>query len=228
MSSTSYSRRAVAPLRSRSHCDAAQDRITLHTRIDERSAAFLALGISKTSRKPVAVVTTSGTATANLHPAILEAHHAGVRLIALTADRPASLRGTNANQTTNQVHLYGDAVRHFADVAEAAEAVAFLAEALVEQGPSHLNLQFEEPLVPDGGRAATRAQASERVETQATEPLTWDSKRTVVVAGDDAGMRARVLAEQNGWPLFAEPTSGSRTGDYAIRTYRLLLTRFAG
>ncbi|HSV38863.1 MAG TPA: 2-succinyl-5-enolpyruvyl-6-hydroxy-3-cyclohexene-1-carboxylic-acid synthase [Nocardioidaceae bacterium] len=205
---------------------AAQDRLTLHTRIDERSAAYLALGISKTSRKPVAVVTTSGTATANLHPAVLEAHHAGVRLIALTADRPAALRGTNANQTTNQVHLYGDAVRHFADVApgDVASAVEALRIALSERGPSHVNVQFEEPLVgTTGGRAGSEPLGEQRVETKVTEPLNWDEQRTVVVAGDDAGMRARVLAEQNGWPLFAEPTSGSRTGTHAIRTYRLLL-----
>lgn len=80
---------------------AAHDGITLHTRIDERTAAFLALGIAKTSRRPVAVVTTSGTATANLHPAVLEAAHAGVPLVAVTADRPAALRGTGANQTTD-------------------------------------------------------------------------------------------------------------------------------
>lgn len=209
----------------------AQDRITLHTRIDERSAAFLALGISKTSRKHVAIVTTSGTATANLHPAVLEAHHAGVRLIALTADRPVALRGTNANQTTNQVELYGDAVGVFVDVAagDVEGAVDAVERALAQRGPSHLNLQFEEPLVPAGGGLSDgaqreepwRARASEGVET--TAPANWESKRTVVVAGDDAGMRARVLAEQHGWPLFAEPSSGSRTGTHAIRTYRLLL-----
>jgi len=204
----------------------AQDRLTLHTRIDERSAAYLALGIAKTSRKPVPVVTTSGTATANLHPAVLEAHHSGVRLLALTADRPAALRGTNANQTTNQVELYGGAVRVFADVTDVEGAVQALAEALQVRGPSHLNLQFEEPLVPLGGRAGGEALAEPpSIETRPGDVAAelWDDRRTVVVAGDDAGMGARVLAEQHGWPLFAEPTSGSRTGEYAIRTYRLLL-----
>ena len=81
--------------------------LTLHTRIDERTGAFLALGIAKTSRVPVAVVTTSGTAAANVHPAMLEAAHAGIPLIAITADRPARLRGTLANQTTDQVGLAG-------------------------------------------------------------------------------------------------------------------------
>jgi len=204
----------------------AQDRLTLHTRIDERSAGFLALGIAKTSRTPVAVITTSGTATANLHPAVLEAHHAGVRLVAVTADRPAELRGTNANQTTNQVRLYGDAVEVFADVppGDVELARAVVEQAMAHRGPSHLNLQFAEPLVPDGsGVVEVRRERASKPPERAAEIVQWDDKLTVVVAGDDAGMRARVLAEQNGWPLFAEPTSGSRTGDYAIRTYRLLL-----
>src|SRR4051795_9871480 len=94
----------------------AGDRLRLHTRIDERSAGYLSLGIARTSRRPVAVVTTSGTAVANLHPTVLEASHAGVPLVLLTADRPARLRGTNANQTTEQAGLFGGAVRLHADV----------------------------------------------------------------------------------------------------------------
>ncbi|HET9842870.1 MAG TPA: thiamine pyrophosphate-binding protein, partial [Nocardioides sp.] len=80
--------------------------VRLHTRIDERSAGFLALGLTK-ARSSAAVICTSGTAVANLHPAMLEAAHAGVHLIAVTADRPAGLRGTNANQTTDQVGIFG-------------------------------------------------------------------------------------------------------------------------
>ena len=103
---------------------AADDRIRLHTRIDERTAAFLALGLAKGTHRPVAVVTTSGTAAANLHPAVLEAAHAGVPLVAVTADRPARLRGTGANQTTDQVRLFG-AAAGFADlVAPDDEALA--------------------------------------------------------------------------------------------------------
>ena len=105
-----------APLAFAALVAAEAGRVRLHVRIDERSAAFLALGIAKSSRRPVPVVTTSGTAVANLHPAVLEASHAGVPLVVLTADRPAGLRGTNANQTTDQVRLFGSAVRFFADV----------------------------------------------------------------------------------------------------------------
>jgi 2-succinyl-5-enolpyruvyl-6-hydroxy-3-cyclohexene-1-carboxylate synthase len=94
----------------------AGDRLRLHTRIDERSAGFLALGLARTSHRPVAVVTTSGTAVANLHPAVLEASHAGVPLVLLTADRPARQRGTGANQTTDQAGIFGTAVRLASDL----------------------------------------------------------------------------------------------------------------
>jgi 2-succinyl-5-enolpyruvyl-6-hydroxy-3-cyclohexene-1-carboxylate synthase len=230
----------------------AQDRLRLHTRVDERSAGFLAVGLARTTRRPVAVVTTSGTAVANLHPAVLEASHAGVPLLLLTADRPARLRGTNANQTTDQAGLFGTAVRLLADVpaahpgsgvverrqvtswrALAARAAATATGRLGGRpGPVHLNLQFEEPLVPEAGDGWGIAldgapdggpwmAPGDRPLVQPT-PVSRDL-RTVVVAGDDAGPPARVLAERTGWPLLAEPTSGSRTGDSAIRTYRLLL-----
>ncbi|HET6626387.1 MAG TPA: 2-succinyl-5-enolpyruvyl-6-hydroxy-3-cyclohexene-1-carboxylic-acid synthase [Nocardioidaceae bacterium] len=232
------------------HAAAEQGRVRLHVRIDERSAGFLALGLARTSRRPVPVITTSGTAVANLHPAVLEAAHAGLPLIVLSADRPAGLRGTNANQTTDQVKIFGSAVRAFADVppgsagpAEAAQAASW--RSLVARtvataqgrttgasGPVHVNAQFTEPLTPDADDGWATACAgrphgapwttpADPVQGQ-PEPLD-DDRRTVLVAGDDAGPPARVLAEQAGWPLLAEPTSGSRTGENAIRTYRLLL-----
>ncbi|MGI8523731.1 MAG: thiamine pyrophosphate-binding protein, partial [Nocardioides sp.] len=91
-----------APLSFAAYDAAAAGLVRLHTRIDERSAAFLALGMTKVG-SPAAVMCTSGTAVANLHPALLEAAHAGVNLVAVTADRPLRLRGTDANQTTDQV-----------------------------------------------------------------------------------------------------------------------------
>ncbi|WP_245644633.1 thiamine pyrophosphate-binding protein, partial [Nocardioides jensenii] len=93
----------------------ADHRIRLHTRMDERTAGFLALGMAKVGRH-AAVMCTSGTAVANLHPAVLEAAHAGVPLVVVTADRPASLRGTGASQTTDQVRIFGDAA-DFVDLA---------------------------------------------------------------------------------------------------------------
>ncbi|WP_101525483.1 2-succinyl-5-enolpyruvyl-6-hydroxy-3-cyclohexene-1-carboxylic-acid synthase [Nocardioides houyundeii] len=205
--------------------------LRLHTRLDERTAGFLALGMAKSSGRPAAVVCTSGTAVANLGPAVLEARHAGVRLVVVAADRPARLRGTSANQTTEQVGLLPGA--HVVDLAAGAGAEVALAEALDRgapwaPGPVHLNVQLDDPLtptdrwtpeiagLPDGGAGPARRRSGAPV----TIPR---GPRTVVVAGDDAGPPARVLAEAGGWPLLAEPTSGSRTGANALRCYRLLL-----
>ena len=90
--------------------------LRLHVRIDERSVSFLALGLAKASGRPVALVCTSGTAAAHFHAAVIEASEAGVPLLVLTADRPNELRGTGANQTIDQLKLYGDAVRWFCEV----------------------------------------------------------------------------------------------------------------
>jgi 2-succinyl-5-enolpyruvyl-6-hydroxy-3-cyclohexene-1-carboxylate synthase len=206
---------------------AAHPGITLHSRIDERTAGFLALGIAKTARRPAAVVTTSGTAAANLHPAVLEAAHAGLTLVAVTADRPAALRGTGANQTTDQVRLYGDAAS-FADLA-AIDGDA-LDAAWHPQGPIHLNVQLTEPLVPEGAPLTAQRGTSDHSTgwEEAGRPdggrvTLPPGPRTVVVAGDDCGNRARLLAEAGNWPLLAEPASGSRNGRTPIRTYRLLL-----
>ncbi|HEX3933009.1 MAG TPA: 2-succinyl-5-enolpyruvyl-6-hydroxy-3-cyclohexene-1-carboxylic-acid synthase [Nocardioides sp.] len=200
--------------------------VRLHTRIDERSAGFLALGLTK-QRSSAAVICTSGTAVANLHPAMLEAVHAGVPLIAVTADRPARLRGTNANQTTDQVGIFGPLV-HTVDVTGGTypDPETRLGGPQAPVGaPVHLNVCLDDPLTP-----------AERWRPELEVGATWASlaeplgltkiphgPRTVVVAGDDSGRRARQLAERAGWPLFAEPSSGSRTGTHALRCYRLLL-----
>ena len=91
-------------------------RLRLHVRVDERSAGFLALGLARGSASPVAVMTTSGTAVANLHPAVLEAHHGGTPLVVVSADRPHELRGTGANQTTAQPGIFGASTRYAVDL----------------------------------------------------------------------------------------------------------------
>ena len=158
-----------APLAYAVQAEERAGRLALHVRVDERSAGFLALGLAKLTRVPAVVVTTSGTAVANLHPAVLEAHHGVVPLIVVSADRPVELRGTGANQTTVQPGMFADAVRWSVDAepprAVAGEvarwrslAAAAYAHAVgvgrrqgAEPGPVHLNLQLREPLVPTGG-----------------------------------------------------------------------------
>ena len=162
---------------------------------------------------------TSGTAVANLHPAVLEAAHAGVGLVVVTADRPARLRGTGANQTTDQVGIFGPLVPSH-DLATRDDDLPDDSE-----GPLHLNVQLDEPLVPTDrwtpDRPDARSTPSRRVVSTPTRLQL--GPRTVVVAGDDSGPPARQLAETAGWPLLAEPTSGARTGAHALRCYRLLL-----
>jgi 2-succinyl-5-enolpyruvyl-6-hydroxy-3-cyclohexene-1-carboxylate synthase len=136
----------------------------LHVRIDERSAAFLGLGLAKASRRPVVLVCTSGTAAAHFHAAVIEADEAGVPLIVLTADRPPELRGTGTSQTIDQLKLYGGAVRWFCEAGVPEErpgmvrywrSLACRAWAMASggagglPGPVHINLPFRDPLVPD-------------------------------------------------------------------------------
>jgi 2-succinyl-5-enolpyruvyl-6-hydroxy-3-cyclohexene-1-carboxylate synthase len=153
--------------------------------VDERSAGFFALGAAQASRAPVAILCTSGTAAANLHPAICEADHSALPLIALTADRPPELRGIGAGQTIDQLKLYGSSVRWFCEVgthaadddgllhyrATACRAFA-AARGEPRPGPVHLNLALREPLAPVPMEGAITARGPLALEGRGERPLT--------------------------------------------------------
>jgi 2-succinyl-5-enolpyruvyl-6-hydroxy-3-cyclohexene-1-carboxylate synthase len=227
-------------------------RARLHVRIDERSASFTALGLAKVSRRPVAVLCTSGTAAANFHPAVIEASETGVPLLVLTADRPLELREAGASQTIDQVKMYGGAVRWYAEsgVPEKRPGAVGYWRSLACQawaqasggagtfpGPVHVNIPFRDPLVPDdapgdwpepldgrpAGQPWTRASYQGTVRETALA-LPW-TERGLVVCGDgdyDAGPLL-ALAERAGWPVLAEPSSGARRGPNMIAGYQYLL-----
>ncbi|WP_191931613.1 2-succinyl-5-enolpyruvyl-6-hydroxy-3-cyclohexene-1-carboxylic-acid synthase [Arthrobacter bussei] len=176
----------------------AEGLVRLHVRIDERSGAFTALGLALGGQRPAAVVTTSGTAVGELLPAVMEANHAAVPLVVVSADRPGELRGTGANQTTVQPGLFGVHVRAGVDVGAGEDPTNLIADVLraalgrpvdgtatSPAGPVHLNLAFRDPLVPgtddtDALRSARPAQA----EGQQDGAHGWDAAGGSVIGSD--------------------------------------------
>lgn len=196
-------------------------------RLDERSMAFTGLGISRASKSPVALIVTSGTAVANLFPAVLEAHHSGVPLILLTADRPARLRNRGANQTTNQVNIFGSAATCFdlstdlTDSDAEQKAQTALELALRTNQPVQLNIQFDTPLSSANPNAADLVASSKTLKIVQQEKSVLEvpvDDYTVVIAGA-GGHRAVEFAEQANLPLFAEPSSGARKGEHSVSQY---------
>ncbi|MEA2211844.1 MAG: 2-succinyl-5-enolpyruvyl-6-hydroxy-3-cyclohexene-carboxylate synthase [Solirubrobacteraceae bacterium] len=226
-----------------------QPGIRCWSHIDERCAGFFAVGAAKASGSPVAVTCTSGTAVANLTPAVVEAWQARVPLIILTADRPPELRDVGAGQAIDQLKLFGTAVKWFAEVGiEVASAAnlrwirqlacrTFATAVSDRPGPVHLNFPLREPLVPDGplpadpvpGRPAGRPWVTRPLATATPAPARPLPPRAVVVAGRDErrgqrlGAAAASFAARAGYPLLADPLSGARHGDAVITTYDLLL-----
>ncbi|WP_067472093.1 2-succinyl-5-enolpyruvyl-6-hydroxy-3-cyclohexene-1-carboxylic-acid synthase [Actinomadura hibisca] len=220
-------------------------RVRLHVRVDERSASFLALGMAKRSARPVALICTSGTAAANFHPAVIEAHESGVPLIVLTADRPPELRDTGANQTVDQVKLYGTAARWSTEIGVPENRPGMVAywRSLVSRawglaqapvaGPVHLNAAFREPLIPDGDESwcepldgdATGAWTKIRAATPGSVLHVPPTRRGVLVVGDGAANVKRYVAAASmaGWPVLAEPNGNARYGDHALSAHHFLL-----
>ena len=209
-------------------------------RIDERSAGFVALGIAKATGLPVGLVVTSGTAVANLHPAILEASHSGLPLVAITADRPEELQGVGANQTTDQLSIFGTAIRTLIQLPAshqdaAAQALAVFAGP--NPGPVQINFAAREPLsdstpdaatlfkkLPKKSTAIASSKLPKRPDWLAAKPAAINGKkRGVIIAGVGAGAQAAELAEALNWPLLAEPGSGARHATGFIARYAELL-----
>ncbi len=184
--------------------------INLHVRIDERTAAFFALGIAKASGRPVPIVCTSGTAVANYHPAVLEASHTNLPLLVMTADRPASLRRTGANQTTEQARIFGRAVRYFADISGSAYPMELPFHSL-QSGPVHLNVQFEEPLIGDNDESWLEnlsINSPKVFNRKGAGTFYTKSTRGVLVIGHDRGglpvEAVKDFSRALGWPIVAE------------------------
>jgi len=199
-----------APLSMAFHQASSKGLINLHVRIDERTAAFFALGIAKASGRPVPIVCTSGTAVANYHPAVLEASHTNIPLLVLTADRPAALRKTGANQTTEQARIFGKAVRYFADVSGSVYPMELPFNSL-HSGPVHLNIQFEEPLVgdkSDNWLNDLTISAPKIFDRKTPGTFYTKSTRGVLVIGHDRGGvsadAVQKFSEELGWPVIAE------------------------
>ena len=213
-------------------------RVWMH--LDERSAAFFALGMAKASGHAVALLCTSGTAAAEFHPAVIEAHHSRTPLLVLTADRPPELRDVGANQAVDQTRLYGGAVRWYFDPGvpdlepgAPARWRRLAARALAEvwgerAGPVHLNLPFREPLTPPPGVVPVPIEPEEppvrvwRPSSRPAEEAVGElasalgaARRPLVIAGEmrgGAALRAALdaLLGRLDAPLLAEPTSQLR------------------
>ena len=212
--------------------------------LDERAAGFFALGMARTSRRPVVLLATSGTATVEFSPAVVEARLSRVPLVVLTADRPAELRDRGAPQTIDQGHLYGRAAKWYAelpllddDPATAAHvrSVAGRAVATAAAGPAgpvQVNVPFREPLLPDGRLTGDQSRAPAVAFTSVvTGRRTLGSDavdrlagrigvagRGLILAGpdDDPDLPAALaaLADATGFPILADPLSGLRAGPH--------------
>ena len=232
---------------------AGDDRITVQVFLDERSGSFFALGAAKATGRPSVVLCTSGTAAAEFHAAVLEAFHARVSLIVCTADRPPELRDTGAGQAVDQIKLYGDNLRWFAEVGApsaadaespywrsiAARAVA--AATGPPAGPVHLNLAFREPLVPSGAEVVlppgrddgapwvtftARLPQPDEADVDRVAFLIAAETRGVILVGWGAGVDPEAVQRFSAaarWPVLADPLSGARVGPNAISTYDALL-----
>jgi 2-succinyl-5-enolpyruvyl-6-hydroxy-3-cyclohexene-1-carboxylate synthase len=221
-------------------------KVSVLMHIDERSGSFFGVGLAKATGRPVVLLSTSGTAAAEFHAAVVEASYSRTPLIVITADRPPELQGAGANQSIDQQRLYGSAVRWFVDPGAPVELpnaarlwrrLAARAYAEAADGPVHLNLPFREPLVPQPGQvpapAGLAGQSISRgrmlpspSQVAALASALQRAQRPLVVAGEMRdGERLAPALHRLGLPLLAEPTSQLRRPEAgaAIESYEALL-----
>ena len=209
----------------------ADGRFRLVSVVDERSAGYFALGVGKGSGKPAAVITTSGTAGANLYPAVIEASQGEVPLLILTADRPHRLRDSDANQAVDQIRFFGPYARAFFDVslprvgdrelkhlrAQACRAVA-LAEG-PPPGPVHMNFPFEKPLEPSGKELGIEPDVSQLAlkGREGEEPFTRTSSTRLSVPEDEIRRHADLVSRAARGLIVAGPIHGLHEVAEAVR-----------
>lgn len=221
-------------------------RIKVIVQIDERCSGFFAVGLGKSTGKPAVVLSTSGTAAAEFHPAVIEAAYSRTPLIVLTADRPPELQDVGANQAIDQDKLYGDAVRWFFDpgtpvdlpnAARVWRRLAARAVAEANRGPVHINLPFREPLVPPPGQlpvaqgapaqsVTTGRLLPNQAQVSALASALQRAQRPLVIAGPmREGDRLAPALKRLGLPILAEPTSQLRRADAGapVESYEALL-----
>ncbi|MDN6246145.1 MAG: 2-succinyl-5-enolpyruvyl-6-hydroxy-3-cyclohexene-1-carboxylic-acid synthase, partial [Corynebacterium casei] len=183
----------------------AREDVRVHTRIDERTAAFFALGLARVSGRHVAVMMTSGTAVANALPAMIEAHYSHVPLAVVSADRPVRLVGTGASQTIEQQGLFGV----YADTVQVAEPtdIPFMAEAFTSRRQIHINVALDAPLLEDSALPAPTDRTQQRAPMAGWvnhgEVEVDLSRNTLVIAGDEAW----AVEGLEDIPTIAEPTA---------------------
>jgi 2-succinyl-5-enolpyruvyl-6-hydroxy-3-cyclohexene-1-carboxylate synthase len=222
--------------------------IQLHVHLDERSSGFFAVGLANASRRPVIIACTSGTAAAEFLPAIVEASRSRVPLLVLTADRPPRLRGTGANQTIDQVGLYGSYVRECLDlpVPETPGQEAWWAQSALQAleatrsdpvGPVHVNCPFDEPLTPSPGVTLPppyddHLELPRRPEAALTDDeadrlagMVSGARGAVVIGGWPGALdgEASYWSQTLDWPVIAEPGSGARRPEESLAAGQALL-----
>ncbi|MCA1066491.1 2-succinyl-5-enolpyruvyl-6-hydroxy-3-cyclohexene-1-carboxylic-acid synthase [Rossellomorea sp. AcN35-11] len=215
--------------------------VKTYINVDERSAAFFALGIAKAKQKPVALLCSSGTAGANYYPAIIEARYGKVPLIVLTADRPHELREVGAPQAIHQIDLYGKHVKWATDMAlpentpsmigyARSSASRGVGHAIGEpKGPVHFNFPFREPLIPDlkavtyssdtGVKRVLHGERSLSPDiTQELKEILSSKEKGLIICGPGVKRESMdsivSFSEQYGFPIIADPLSQMRSGTH--------------